>query len=69
MHSNTLPFIRRKVHVVTSYDKSNLPAVLKRLADEKRSGSLTLHMTNGAVGAVEWNESEKSFLTERQNPV
>lgn len=60
MASIPLPFIRRKVQIVTAYDKKDLPAVMSSLASEKKTGALTIHLTNGSIGAVEWNEREKT---------
>lgn len=38
------------------YPSADLRAIIRLIATEKRTGALTIHFTQGAVGTLEWKQ-------------
>ena len=53
--------IGRQVHRTEQYHKSDLEKLMLLVKSQKRTGSLTLHITSGEVSVVEWKQKEKSL--------
>lgn len=60
----TLP-VQRETWLHERYQKADLRAVLKMIAAAKKTGALTLHFSNGAVGDIEWKVRGENCRTPR----
>ena len=51
---------------VTRYEGGDLHALLKLLLAEKSTGRLTLNVSQGGIGSLEWSEAKYVVAMERE---
>lgn len=48
--------VKTETLIVSKFTGGNPEETIKTILAEKRSGQLTLHISQGAIGTVEWTE-------------
>ncbi len=51
---------------VTRYEGGDLHTLLKQLLAEKSTGRLTLNVSQGGIGSLEWSEAKYVLTVERE---